>query len=387
MYKLFVIHINQPMEDDNMNDSYIALIISKFYYRKNIKFISNSELESFFIEYSGRMTYEDFTEIKEYFESRGLKRYVFNKMAVSLFPDRVNVGFDGDEISIIDIPSFPLHFKEFRDNLKLKRYSIKTIKTYLGALRIAHEWHLDTFNKGIDAASYDEIRQYFIFLTNDRNVSASSIRIARFSLSYYFKNILCRDIDMSYVEGLKNSKHLPVILSREEIQQILNVTHNLKHRTMIALMYSSGLRLSELINLRVCDVSIAELTIHVREGKGKKDRLTIFSEKIVHDLERFVAHREADEYVFVSSFNNDNTRDRRLSGRTFQKVFERALVRAGIKKAATPHDLRHSFATHLLENGISLRHIQMLLGHKNIATTTIYTKVYKPQLKGIRSPL
>jgi site-specific recombinase XerD len=217
--------------------------------------------------------------------------------------------------------------------------------------------------------------------------STSYVRIHRFALQYYFMKVLGGVIDLSFVEGLRGSSHIPTILARDEISRMLSAINNLKHRTIIALMYSSGLRLSELLELRVGDIDLAGLTVHVREGKGRKDRITIFSGKIREDLSSIMGDRPGGDFVFTSSQRDGRGVYPRLSGRTVQAVFARALVRAGVRKKASPHDLRHSFATHLLENGISIRHIQMLLGHKNIATTTVYTRVAQPSLKGIRSPL
>lgn len=250
-----------------------------------------------------------------------------------------------------------------------------------------HAWSMAKKNKHIDDMDHADFRAFFLYLNNDREASASTVRVYRFALAYYFNNMLNMTIDLSFVEGVRNSKHLPVVFTRGEIARILDSIKNLKHRTMIALIYSSGLRLSELLSLRVRDVDCERLSIHVKEGKGKKDRITIFSDKIVDDLRRFMDGKRGDEFIFLSSGTDRQGRHHALSGRTVQKVLERALREAGINKKASPHDLRHTFATHLLENGISLRHIQVLLGHKNITTTSIYTKVYDPQLKGIRSPL
>ncbi|HOD15489.1 MAG TPA: tyrosine-type recombinase/integrase [Spirochaetota bacterium] len=278
-------------------------------------------------------------------------------------------------------------YNECRDAMRLKRYSPKTIKIYLTALCAVNDWCLDNKHALLDDLDGNDLRGFFRYLTEEKKASLSTMRIHRFAVSYYFRQILKKDIDLAYVEGLRDSKHLPVVLSRDEVQRILGVIDNLKHRTMLALIYSSGLRLSELITLKVKDINLDELTIHVREGKGRKDRITIFSEKIKDDVGRFMKNKQLDEYLFLSAVTDDHGKHRRLSGRTVQKVLENAQKRAGITKKATPHDLRHSFATHLLENGVAISHIQKLLGHKNISTTTIYTRVSNPQLKGIRSPL
>jgi len=141
------------------------------------------------------------------------------------------------------------------------------------------------------------------------------------------------------------------------------------------------LRVSEIINLKVKDLNLDELTIHLKQAKGKKDRLTLIPEKLVNDLRNLIAGKLNNDYVFASE------RGGKLTERTAQIVFAKALSLAGIKKEATFHSLRHSFATHLLENGVDVRYVQELLGHANIRTTQIYTHVTNPAIKNIKSPL
>ena len=370
-----------------MNDI-LDQLIKAYHYRKNPKFISNDEIFDFFIKNKAKISYEDFIEIKRYFTSTlAVTRRVFDTIAV-WYDDK-----DQDDlVSIIDGKykekrKYPRMYYECRDAMRLKRYSPKTIKIYLTALCAVNDWCIENKHAIVDDLDGNELRGFFKKLTHEKEASLSTMRIHRFAVSYYFRQILKKDIDLAYVEGLRDSKHLPVVLSRDEVRRILGVIDNLKHRTMLALIYSSGLRLSELITLKVKDINLDELTIHVREGKGRKDRITIFSEKIKDDVERFMKNKQPDDYLFLSAVKDDYGKHRRLSGRTVQKVLENAQKRAGITKKATPHDLRHSFATHLLENGVAISHIQKLLGHKNISTTTIYAKVSNPQLKGIRSPL
>ena len=179
----------------------------------------------------------------------------------------------------------------------------------------------------------------------------------------------------------KRSKKLPIVLSREEIRNIIDSIRNLKHKLIISLAYGAGLRISEVVNLKVKDVNLEELTIHLKNAKGKKDRITIFPEKIRSNLKSLIIGKKSDDYLFESE------RGGKLTERTAQKVFENALRRAGIKKDATFHSLRHSFATHLLENGVDIRYVQELLGDRNIRTTQVYTQVTNPKLKNIKSPL
>lgn len=179
----------------------------------------------------------------------------------------------------------------------------------------------------------------------------------------------------------KRSKKLPIVLSREEIKSVIDAIRNPKHKLIISLAYGAGLRISEVVNFKVKDINLEELTIHLKNAKGKKDRITIFPEKIKNDLQGLIAGKNLNDYLFESE------RGGKLTERTAQKVFENALREAGIKKDATFHSLRHSFATHLLENGVDVRYVQELLGHQNVRTTQIYTQVTNPKLKNIKSPL
>lgn len=366
----------------------LAKLINTYHFKRDPVFISNNDIFNFFIKNSAIITYNDFLEIKKYFtDFLGAHRRCFTEI------EKWYNGSDKDtKVSVID-GSFvvprprPRMLKEFIEFLRMKRYSPKTFELYVHALKAVNDWCVSNRGNIIDDVTGGEIYEYFKYLINDKKVSSSTIRIHRFAVACYFTKVLNIEIDLTYAEGLKDSKNLPVILSREEIQQVLDAIHNLKHRTMLALMYSSGLRLSELVSLRVRDINMGELTIHIKEGKGRKDRITVFSDKIRGEIARFMQGKEPGDYLFQSSMGDGRGGHRHLSGRTVQKVLENALKRAGINKKATPHDLRHSFATHLLENGISLRHIQHLLGHKNISTTTIYTSVSNPHIKGIKSPL
>ena len=166
-----------------------------------------------------------------------------------------------------------------------------------------------------------------------------------------------------------------------EIEKIINAIDNKKHRLLISLSYGAGFRVSETINLKIKDINLEELTIHIKSAKGKKDRITIFPEKLKTDLVNIMALRDKNDYVFESN------REGKLTERTAQKIFENALKNAKITKDATFHSLRHSFATHLLENGVDVRYVQELLGHQNIRTTQLYTKVTNPNIRKIKSPL
>lgn len=259
--------------------------------------------------------------------------------------------------------------------LRIRNYSPKTTKSYLYGLREYFAFKKDDLEK----LNIESIKEFLLkkeqvgISAQTRNLFLSAIKF------YYYKVIkISEEID---IKSAKKKSSLPVVLSRKEIGKVLEVTNNSKHKLLLSLAYGAGLRVSEVVNLKVADLNIEELTLHIKQGKGRKDRMSIFSDKLKNDLTSLMSGKESNEYVFASE------RGGKLSTRTAQKVFENSLRKTGIKKKATFHSLRHSFATHLLENGVDVRYVQELLGHRNIRTTQRYTKVTNPSLRNIKSPL
>jgi len=267
------------------------------------------------------------------------------------------------------------YLEKIKQELRLRNYSFKTIKAYLGCLREYFE-----FKKlNLEKIDEEKIKQ-FLLDKQDKNYSSQTINLYLNAIKFFYREVLKlpQRINLKFA---KRSKKLPIVLSREEIKNIIEVIRNPKHKLLISLAYGAGLRISEIVSLKVKDVNLEELTIHLKNAKGKKDRITIFPEKIKNDLQGLIAGKNPNDYVFESE------RGGKLTERTAQKVFENALQTAGIKRDATFHSLRHSFATHLLENGVDVRYVQELLGHRNIRTTQVYTQVTNPKLKNIKSPL
>lgn len=225
-------------------------------------------------------------------------------------------------------------------------------------------------------------RDLIQFLDKLAKEGKSSYTLNQYHSAYklYVTKILRRAWNVPFPYA-KRHKKLPVVLSREEINRIIEHTKNSKHKLMISLAYGAGLRVSEVIEIKIRDLGLDELSLLIRDAKGGKDRISILPEKIRSDLQNMMAGKTGDHYLFESE------RGGKLSPRTAQIAFARSLKLAKILKAATFHSLRHSFATHLLENGIDIRYIQKLLGHASITTTQLYTKVTNPGLKNIKSPL
>lgn len=261
------------------------------------------------------------------------------------------------------------------DELRLRNYSRRTIKSYLLCLK-DYFCFIKSIKKDPDVAL---IKKYLLEKM-DKGWAPQTVNLHLNAIKYFYREIYKSQINID-LKFAKTSKKLPVVLSRNEIEKIIESIENRKHKLLISLAYGAGLRVSEAVSLRIRDINSDELTIHLKGAKGNKDRITIFPEKLKADLAEMMALQHGNEYLFESE------RGGKLTERTAQMVFEKALKKARIEKEASFHSLRHSFATHLLENGVDVRYVQELLGHQNIRTTQLYTQVTNPNLKNIKSPL
>lgn len=266
------------------------------------------------------------------------------------------------------------YLNKTKKELLLRNYSPKTIKSYL----LCIELYLKYKKKDFDKINEEDIKD-FLLLLKAKNKSPQTINLYLNAIKFFYNQVLkiYQKINLKFA---KRNKSLPIVLSRDEIKKIIESTSNNKHRLMITLSYSSGLRVSEIVSLKIKDLNLEELTIHLKETKGMKDRITIFPEKILNEIKNLTTGKSKDAFVFESE------RGGKLTTATAQKVFIKSLQRAQIKKPATFHSLRHSFATHLLENGTDVRYVQEILGHSNIRTTQIYTHVMNPAIRKIKSP-
>ncbi|PIN74693.1 integrase [Candidatus Woesearchaeota archaeon CG10_big_fil_rev_8_21_14_0_10_37_12] len=251
----------------------------------------------------------------------------------------------------------------------LRGYSKKTIENYI-------------FQIGRFLKSGKQAREYLLLLIN-QGKSNETIRLTNFAIKFYYSVINSTDENLDLIlKNLPNSKRaktLPNILSKEEIQRMIEVTKNINHRLIIQLGYSAGLRVSEIINLSWENIDFDRNMVHIKQAKGKKDRVVMLSTKVKEALASFTAEKMG--LLFIT------TRGTKYTQRTIQKILENAAKKAKINKHVTPHTLRHSFATHLLEQGTDIRYIKDLLGHSDIRTTMIYTKVSNKDISKIKSPL
>ncbi|HPH78455.1 MAG TPA: tyrosine-type recombinase/integrase [bacterium] len=259
--------------------------------------------------------------------------------------------------------------------LEIRNYSSKTVTSYLISLKKYFEF------KKYDFSKFDEnnLKDY-LSVQIKQNLSPQTINPSLNAIKFFYYEIIGIKNKIN-IRTIKKEHRLPVVLSKKEVKQIIDVIKNPKHKILISLAYAAGLRVSEVVSIKVKDLDINNLTIHIRQAKGKKDRISLLSEKLVDNIRNLIAGKNAKDLLFVSE------RGGKLTTRTAQKIFQNALKKSGIKKDASFHSLRHSFATHLLENGVDIRYVQELLGHSNIRTTQIYTHVTNLGLKNIKSPL
>lgn len=266
---------------------------------------------------------------------------------------------------------------EYLQQLELVRYSKQTIKSYT-SLFIEFINYVQEPNYA--NISEVQIKEYLMYLVN-RNVSTSYQNQAINAIKFYYEKVLKRDRKIYSIDRPFKDSKLPTVLSIEEVKAIINSVDNLKHKCIFKLIYSAGLRISELVNIKVSDFDKNRMQISIKGGKGKKDRYTLLSEKILIDLRNYYTQYQPKEFLFEGQFGGS------YSERSIQITFKEACRKANIKKNATVHTLRHSFATHLLEAGTDLRYIQSLLGHESSKTTEIYTHVTTKGFDKIRSPL
>ena len=266
---------------------------------------------------------------------------------------------------------------ELRRHLQARGYSAQTVKAYLG--------HVERFLAFVaeSGIAWDEqvLVRYNLHL-QERSFSHAYINQAVSGISFYLRHV-CQTspVSVQYVRPKREQK-LPTVLSLEEVLQLFRSVSNVKHRALLYMTYSSGLRVGEVVRLKPADVDVGRRTLKVRQGKGRKDRYTLLSAAALRELDRYLDAERPQFWLFPGQDPR-----KPLTERTAQKVFEQALAKSGLRKEVTIHSLRHSFATHLLEAGTDIRYIQELLGHRHLKTTERYTHVSMRDIRHIQSPL
>jgi len=267
--------------------------------------------------------------------------------------------------------------ENLKQELRIRNYSTKTIKSYVHQ----NEEFLRFCQKDPREVNTSDIKNYLDYLMPIK--SSSSVAVAYNALQFYYKKIWKRSFFLNIKQPKKN-KYLPVVLSKEEVSKMIKVMINPKHNCIVSLLYGTGVRVSELTHIKMRDIDLDRMMLRVFQGKGKKDRMVMLPGKLKNILAIQAKLKKANDFLFTNGRGSGGSR---LTEATIQKIVAQAADRAGIKKNVSPHTLRHSFATHLLENGTDIRYIQELLGHAKLQTTQIYTHVANSNLQSIKSPL
>ncbi|MDF9795357.1 integrase/recombinase XerD [Catalinimonas alkaloidigena] len=265
-----------------------------------------------------------------------------------------------------------------RQKLVLRGYSVSTIQGYSQMLQL----FANSFpERELSTVSEEEIKNFLLHQVSSRNLSRSYQNQMINAIKFYYEHVLGRPRTYYNLDRPRKVFRLPIVLSPTEVKNILSQVDNLKHQAILQTIYGCGLRLSELIHLRIKDIDSQRMIVIIKHGKGAKDRIVPLSEKLLKLLRRYYLAYRPKEYLFEGQFGG------KYGKSSVQQILRRARKAAGIQKNATVHTLRHSYATHLLEAGTDLRYIQVLLGHNSSKTTEIYTHVSSTHIKRISSPL
>lgn len=262
--------------------------------------------------------------------------------------------------------------------MQLSGFSTKTQNCYANRINDIQKY----FQKSILEISPEEVRKYFLFIRNVKNLSSSSQANLYYAILFFMKLYGCGD-KLSLVPKVKRTYGLPSVLSKKEVETFLNKINNLKYRAIFYTIYGGGLRVSELCNLKLYNLDFDRMQIQIQCAKGNKDRYTILSKRNLDILKKYIEKYKPTDSLFYAKTN----RERKMPQRQIQAYFSQQLHVAGIKKKASVHTLRHSFATHLLEAGVNIFYIQRLLGHASISSTSRYLHIQDFSTLNITSPL
>jgi site-specific recombinase XerD len=264
------------------------------------------------------------------------------------------------------------------EDLRVRNYSPLTQKCYITHVaRFAQHFH-----KSPDLLGPEEIRVYQVYLVDKKKCSWTVLNQTVCALRFLYLHTLNKDWVIRYIPFARAEKKLPVVLSHREVLRLLESVENFKHLSILLVAYSGGLRVSEITNLRVPDIDSERMIIHVRNGKGRKDRIVPLSPVLLWILRDYCRATQPEPFLFPGQ-----DRKRPIAKTSIRKMLHQAALRAGIKKRVTPHTLRHTFATHHLEAGTDLRTLQMAMGHSSLDTTSRYLYISTEKLRSLRTPL
>ena len=305
--------------------------------------------------------------------------------AAGFDPDRFRKLFE--DLAVVDSENFsairvaskiPLP-DGYLQMLERRRYSTNTIKTYC---HYFSEFQQAFPGRDLKGIGKEEINQYILDLVKKRRISSSQQNQRINAIKFYYEKVLGQEMEYYQIDRPRKERRLPDVLSKEEIGAMLKATLNLKHKCIIALIYSCGLRRSEAINLKLEDIDSKRMLIKIKGAKGNKDRYVQLSFHLLSLLKDYYGEYKTKVFLFEGQNGAPN-----YSGESLVKVIKAAALRAGIRKKVYPHILRHSFATHHLEQGTDLRYIQEILGHESSKTTERYTHVANSNIAKLRNPM
>lgn len=267
---------------------------------------------------------------------------------------------------------------KFKKLIIVKRYSPKTVSTYVGALTIFCEYFK---NQNLNGLTHEDVFRYIEHRIKDDKISFSYQKQLVGAIKLFYKNVYNKNLRIDYIYPDRYEHKLPKVLASEDVKTILNSIDNPKHRALISTIYSCGMRISEALNLKLCDIDSKRMIVRIENSKGNRDREVMLSEKLLILLREYYKVYTPKVYVF------EGQKGGKYTARSAEQVLKKALAKSKVNKQASLHTLRHSYATHLIEKGIDIRIVQELLGHKNIKTTQIYTHITDATKLKLKSPL
>jgi len=307
-----------------------------------------------------------------------IKETAMNQSLDIVYEEEQKCEVKAKRISSSDVPNYRPCPEEYLQKLIELRYTKNTIRSY----KALFEEFINYYHKS-DIERIDEkmIIAFLQYLVIERKISTSYQNQSINSIKFYYEHVLGGQRKVYYTERPRREKTLPVVLNETEIINTIKQVKNIKHKAIILLTYSSGLRLSEVLNLKIKDIDSKRMQVFVRQAKGRKDRYTLLSKKVLPVLRQYFEEYKPKEWLF------EGVKGKQYSESSVQTIVKEAYQRAGIKKKASTHTLRHCFGTHLLENGTDLRYIQVLMGHASSKTTEIYTHITTKGFDQIKNPL
>jgi len=267
--------------------------------------------------------------------------------------------------------------QKFIDEMKLRNFAVRTVSSYTGAM-VALTKH---YNRSPDKISEHEIKQYILFMTEKRNLAYGTCNVAIAAFKLFYNDILGQGETLIKIPVRKTIKRLPEVLSTTEIEAIFQTDMNFKHRVLLMATYAAGLRVSEVTRLKIADIESQRMMIRVDQGKGKKDRYTVLSKRLLKELRKYYVKFRPQKWLFPGA---DITKP--ISRSAAQQIYYAAKKKAGITKGGGIHCMRHCFATHMLEAGMDLRTLQIIMGHASLSTTGIYLHITMKHLEQTKSP-